>query len=219
MARRAAALKKSTEPKKRGRPRKASLPVNPVTGATAVTDEVYKKHLGTIITLRKEHKKLQEDVREASGRYRNAVKLAKAEGCMADAITQALREADADPVELERLYHEKLRVHRLMDHPVGTQFSLGLDEAGAGANAKAVTGEGPMTPEVADRHGYIACRNKEPQSNNPHQAGTELHVAWKAGWDRAATESFDGTNAPRRGRGIGERAPSPVPTTAAAGNA
>lgn len=175
---------------------------DPVTGASALTDEVVKKHLDEIIEHKRSMKKAQEEARKEGSRYRNRIKVAKAAGLLADAITRALKESEMDPVDLEREYAETVRYHRIMGHPVGTQFALFGDLP----SAKALAGRGDDTVELAYRYGEQDFREGAANDCKRYKPGTEQFAAWRRGWDDAFKAKFAGGKpAPR---GIGDGAPA-----------
>ncbi|MGE0725080.1 MAG: hypothetical protein AB7O45_11940 [Alphaproteobacteria bacterium] len=175
---------------------------DPVTGASALTDEVVKMHLDEIVALDKEAIKAQDAARKVRNTYRSRIKVAKAAGLLNDAINKALKESKRDAVDLEREYAETVRYLRIMGHPVGTQFALFGDLP----NAKAMAGRGDDTVELAARYGAQDFADGAPNECKRYRPGTEQYAAWTNAWNAAFKAKFSGGKpAPR---GIGDGAPA-----------
>lgn len=198
--RKARGTSKTDGPKKKGGRTKPPASVTAQALAGNVPDDTYRIHLDALMQLRGDMKKRQEELNAARGAYRARMKVAKSDGCNIDAIAAALVERDKDQTERKLYYRDFGRVLRMLNVPVGTQ--LGLFDGDA--DVKAMDGDGPMTPDMAEKAGYDACRAGVPNSNNQFEAGTEEHQRWRIGWDKACEETF----APKRpaARGIGQSA-------------
>jgi len=125
-------------------------------------EEQKKEVAGRISSIRKVSKKLGVDWDLVKRYYEDHKRIRK--GAMGAMVTE------------ERRYRQLLK---LMDSPLGTQFTLWDVEP------EPVEGEARKPGMDAELQGQAAWRNSEPESNNPFQAGTEEHVDWQRGFRNA----------------------------------
>lgn len=119
---------------------------------------------GRISSIRKVSKKLGVDWDLVKRYYEDHKRIRK--GAMGAMVTE------------ERRYRQLLK---LMDSPLGTQFTLWEIEAEQPEGEAAKPG---MDAELQGQHAYS---NNEPRENNPFQPGTQDYVDWGSGWNAAQT--------------------------------
>jgi len=66
----------------------------------------------------------KEEMQEANGRYRAAIKDAKAKGLNSDAILDMVRVWQSDPDDITERLQQQIRYSRLMGMPIGTQLEI-----------------------------------------------------------------------------------------------
>lgn len=135
--------------------------------------DVFLKHYRKV----REAKRAKE---EASAALARVNKAAKADGVDLDAfkLLEKFRDIDSDELEM-RLRHVRDYANWLK-LPLGTQLNM-FAEATADVPAKAA--EEQSTWDAGDQ-GYRAGRSGSLRSDNPHDEGTPLFVAWDKEWTR-----------------------------------
>lgn len=106
---------------------------------------------------------------EWRGKISAARKVAKKDGCDVEAIVAAIKLKRRDPDEVIAEHRNMVRVLKLLESPLGTQFDFFKD----------VEVKDTVDARTAGR---AAGKNGEPPENNPYAAGTEQNADWKAGW-------------------------------------
>lgn len=124
---------------------------------------------------------------EWRGKISAAKKVAKKDGCDVDAIVAAIKLKRRDPDEVIAEHRNMVRVLKLLDSPLGTQFDFFKD----------VDVKDTVDARTA---GKAAGKNGENADNNPHPQGTEQHAQWREGWGegQAALAEKMGSNGGRR---------------------
>lgn len=116
---------------------------------------------------------------EERGRYRALCKAAKTDGVDIDAMLRVLKAAKQDPDKRRMDMENFVRIAKLMDVAIGTQFDLfGADVPAqvASDNAK----------HNATRAGQAAGKRGEHRvDSNPHDPASELYVCFDNGWMKA----------------------------------
>lgn len=179
------------EPKKRGRPRKAQLPLS------NVTDETIRLHTDAIVAA-------DRDVRLAREKLKAKKEAAKEAGVTLSDVTWFMRAKDRDVRDIDAETRRRNRLAKIMNLPLGTQ--LGLFEDGKSVASKieddkiAATAARAKIPTLADLQAARDAGDRagrEGKSDNPHPEGSPLALNWEEG-RRAATiaraqEAFGGT--------------------------
>lgn len=158
-------------PKKRGRPRKAQMPLS------NVTDETIRQHVDAIVVA-------ERDVRLARERLAAKKEAAKDAGVTLSDVTWFLRQRDRDVRDIDAETRRRNRLAKIMGLPLGTQ--LGLFEDGESVATKIETATKPKIPTLADLQaarvdGNVAARRGEGADKNPHPEGSGLFLAWEEG--------------------------------------
>lgn len=123
---------------------------------------------------------LESQKAEVAGRISSVRKVAKKLGVDWDVVKRYYEDhkrirkgAMGAMVTEERRYRQLLK---LMDSPLGTQFSLWDVEA------EQPEGAAPKPGMDAELQGQASYRNCEPRENNAFQAGSEEYADWDRGW-------------------------------------
>lgn len=169
-----------TTPKKRGRPKKAQLPLS------NVTDETIRLHTDAIVAA-------DRDVRLAREKLKAKKEAAKEAGVTLSDVTWFMRAKDRDVRDIDAETRRRNRLAKIMNLPLGTQ--LGLFEDGKSVASKieddkiAATAARAKIPTLADLQAAREAGDKagrEGKSDNPHPEGSPLGLNWEEG-RRAAT--------------------------------
>ena len=169
------------EPKKRGRPRKAQLPLS------NVTDETIRLHTNAIVAADRE-------VRLAREKLKAKKEAAKEAGVTLADVAWFIRAKDRDVRDIDAETRRRNRLAKIMNMPLGTQ--LGLFEDGKTVASKIeddkIAGAprpSASIPALAELRAAREAGDKagrEGKSDNPHPEGSPLGLNWEEG-RRAAT--------------------------------
>lgn len=170
----------TTEPKKRGRPRKAQLPLS------NVTDETIRLHTDAICIA-------ERDVRLAREKLKAKKDAAKEAGVTLSDVAWFIRAKERDVRDIDAETRRRNRLAKIMNLPLGTQ--LGLFEDGKTVASKIeddkVASPRARIPTLAElqaarNDGTKAGRDGVGADRNPHAEGSPLGLNWEEG-RRAAT--------------------------------
>lgn len=113
----------------------------------------------------------------ATGRYRAAVKAAKSAGCNVEKLLAAIAAKRQEPDEVVMGLRDFVHYSQLLGIP-------GIAPDAIFARDIRISDKTQSEEDAfeAEQRGYKAGRHGEKATENPFQAGTELHVVWHEWW-------------------------------------
>jgi hypothetical protein len=159
-------------------------------------EQIFADHFPRIVEAKKEADRQTEKSRKANSSYRSMLKAYKTAGGDVDSMVAGLALSKLEPEEIDRQFRETNWTLKMMGIPVGTQLGLfddgksvatHLEDAKLKANgthngnghAKIVTRD---QLRGAKAKGRIAGKAGKFPTDNPHEDGSPLFLAWAAGW-------------------------------------
>ena len=120
----------------------------------------------------------KEEAQEANGRYRAAIKDAKAKGLNSDSILDVVRIWQKDPDDVTQRWSDNLRYARLLGMPIGSQGELWAEPSRFG--------EAPYELGLQKVAGRKRVGARSMAKQNPYPTGGWQAREFERGWQEGA---------------------------------
>lgn len=165
----------------------------------------------TFVSLYLELRGFKRALDEANAKYRAHRKKMEGAGVNLKGLALVEQFAKLEEDEVETRMKSALRYSAWLQMPLGAQGKLFEDPGQQDAPGQKVSQE--LSLAEAEESGYQAGKRGDDRGENPHDAGTEIQVAWDKGWIRGQRQIAEGMAKPRRSKPRRPRAAAEVAET------